>query len=91
MLVQRINASNPFFRVFFHLILAAIFLFNHMVEYVMYIIGISFTYWWYFELKALKLSDDLHLNEIHCVQLLVHANQEVGFRFLSSHKSWTLN
>ncbi|EXC04145.1 hypothetical protein L484_006623 [Morus notabilis] len=27
---------------------------------------------------ALKLSDDLHLNEIHCVHLLVHANQEWG-------------
>lgn len=28
---------------------------------------------------ALKLSDDLHLNEIDCVQLLVSANQEWGF------------
>ncbi|KAK6945090.1 Nucleoporin Nup186/Nup192/Nup205, partial [Dillenia turbinata] len=27
---------------------------------------------------ALKLSDDLHLNEINCVQLLVSANQEWG-------------
>lgn len=30
------------------------------------------------ELQALKLSDDLHLNEIDCVQLLVSANQEVS-------------
>lgn len=27
---------------------------------------------------ALKLSDDLHLNEIHCVRLLIHGNQEWG-------------
>ncbi|KAM6580187.1 hypothetical protein CsatA_003961 [Cannabis sativa] len=27
---------------------------------------------------ALKLSDDLHLNEINCVRLIVHANQEWG-------------
>ena len=27
--------------------------------------------------KALKLSDDLHLNEIECVRLLVSTNQEV--------------
>lgn len=28
--------------------------------------------------QALKLSDDLHLNEIDCVHLLVSANQEVS-------------
>lgn len=30
-------------------------------------------------LQALKLSDDLHLNEIDCVRLIVSANQEVDF------------
>ncbi|EEF37928.1 hypothetical protein RCOM_0223370 [Ricinus communis] len=47
---------------------------------------------------ALKLSDDLHLNEIDCVQLLVSANQEVDLSFLSllslylrhMHQKWNL-
>nr|GMD15945.1 nuclear pore complex protein NUP205 isoform X1 [Ipomoea batatas] len=28
--------------------------------------------------QALKLSDDLHLNEIECLELLISANQEWG-------------
>ena len=32
-----------------------------------------------FMTQALKLSDDLHLNEVDCVRLLVSANKEVDF------------
>lgn len=36
-------------------------------------------YYVYYDIQALKLSDDLNLNEIECVRLLVSANKEVCF------------
>lgn len=36
--------------------------------------------------QALKLSDDLNLNEISCVRLLVSANTEVHFIYLFLRK-----